>query len=444
MTGCATQTKTVSNPVDAPKEFSNSGNVEVPDRWWTAFENRKLNALIDTALQSNFSLKTAWQRLRAAKAVVDREASSLLPQLEATAQAEATRSESETEFAENEQLSLGLTATYEIDLWGRIRSAVDAEEYRARATYYDYQTATLSLSAEITTTWYQLAEARKQIALINEQIQTNRKVLNSLVNRYGSGRIRAVDILRQKQLLESTREQKLVAESRAQVLEHQLAVLLGRPPQKRVTVEHEQLPSLPPLPTAGIPIELIKRRPDVRSAFNLLKAADRDLASAISNQYPRLTISATASTAANSVSNLFKDWALSVAGNLLAPLFYGGRLSAEVERMRAVKKQRLYQYGQAVLVAFQDVEDALIQEKKQRKRLENIEYQIKLARKSFKQLRFQYFNGAADFLEVLTALTEVQQLSRDRLSAKLTLIEYRIALYRALAGSFKTERELHD
>src|SRR5699024_6820508 len=111
--------------------------------------------------------------------------------------------------------------------------------------------------------------------------------------------------------LESTREEKLVAESRVQVLEHQLAVLHGRPPQGGIAPKPEHLPKLPPLPEAGIPIELLRRRPDVQRAFNLLPAADRDLASAISNQYPRLTLSASASTAAESAGNLFKDWALS-------------------------------------------------------------------------------------------------------------------------------------
>src|SRR5699024_9450730 len=325
---CATQTKNVSFPVDAPQTFSNSGTREVPDRWWTAFDNEKLNVVVDTALQSNFNLKTAWQRLRASRAVVDREASALLPSLEATAQGEVSRSQSETRFEDTEQLSLGLSATYEVDLWGSIRSTVEAEQFRARATLAEYQTAGLSISAEITRTWYRLAEARNQVELVNQQIQTNTKVLNALVNRYGGGQIRTVDILRQKQLLESTREQKLVAESRVQVLEHQLAVLHGRPPQEGIAPKPEHLPKLPPLPEAGIPIELVRRRPDVQSAFNLLKAADRDLASAISNQYPRLTLSASVSTAAESAGNLFKDWALSFAGNMLTPIFYGGQLSA--------------------------------------------------------------------------------------------------------------------
>ncbi len=439
---CATQTKNVSLPVDTPQTFSNSGTSEMPDRWWTAFGSKELNAAVDTALQSNFNLKTAWQRLRASQAVVDRESSVLFPDLEATAQAETTRDrDTESDFEDAESLSLGLSSVYEVDLWGRIRSAVDAEQFRAQATLADYRTAGLSLSAEITRTWYRLAEALNQVKLVEQQINTNEKVLNLLVNRYGGGQIRVVDILRQKQLLESSREQKQVAESRTQVLENQLAVLLGRPPQQDIDLRPEHLPDLPPLPETGVPMDLVRRRPDVRSAFNLLQAADRDLASAISNQYPRMTLSASVTTFADNAGSLFEDWAMSFGGNLLAPIFRGGELRAEVDRTEAVKQQQLYQYGQTVLVAFREVEDALVQEQKQKQRIKNIREQVKLATQAYEQLQFQYFNGAANYLEVLTALDEVQQLRRDMLSARLTIVEFRIALYRALAGSFETGRE---
>jgi len=101
----------------------------------------------------------------------------------------------------------------------------------------------------------------------------------------------------------------------------------------------------------------------------------------------------------------------------------------------------LFEYGQTVLTAFREVEDALIREQKQRERIESIDKQVKLARQAFDQLRVQYLNGAINYLDVLTALTEVQQLQRDQLAAKLDLLSFRISLYRALSGSVNTERE---
>lgn len=437
--GCAEVSRTVSEPVPPPPSFSGAGTAELPERWWTALGDADLNAAVDTALVANFDLRTAWERLREAQAVTDRTAAFLFPSLEASADGEVSRPEDDDRSTE--ALRLGMAAVYEVDLWGRIRSQVQAEQLRAEATLADYQTAALSLSAEIARTWAQLAEAQNQVALVDQQIETNTTVLELLENRFGTGQVRAVDLLRQRQLIESTREQRTIAESRRQVLKHQLAVLLGRPPQSGPGVTPTDLPELPPLPDTGVPLDLVQRRPDVRRAFLQLQAADRDVASAISNQFPRLTLTASTSTAAQSVGNLFQDWMTTLAGNLLAPLFYGGELRAEVDRTQAVRQQRLFAYGQTTLTAFQEVEDALVRELRQRDRIVQIDAQIELAEQAYAQLQVEYFNGTSNYLDVLTALDEVQALRRDRLAAQLTLTDIRITLYRALAGSFSTARE---
>ena len=439
--GCAGSPETTA-PVEPPSDFSASGTQDVPDEWWTTFENDRLNAVVDSATASNFTLRTAWERVQAARAVVDRESGALFPDLQADGQARVSRTESaESDVETGEDFSAGLSSAYEVDLWGRIRSRVQAEQLRFEATQADYQAAALSLSAEVVRAWVQLAEARSQLQLVEQQVETNVTVLNLLESRFNTGQIQSVDVLRQRQLVESTREQQAAAESRVQVVEHRLAVLLGRPPQAGVEAPPDSLPTLPPLPETGVPTDLIQRRPDVQSAFHRLQAADRDLAAAISDQFPRLSLSASASTAAESAQDLFQTWAYSFAGNLLAPIFRGGELRAEVDRSAAVKQQRLYEYGQTILTAFQEVEDALIQEQKQQEQIQRIRRQIELAQQAYEQLRLQYLNGSGDYLDVLTALDEVQQLQRDLLSARLTRVQDRIGLYRALAGAFETGRE---
>ena len=101
---------------------------------------------------------------------------------------------------------------------------------------------------------------------------------------------------------------------------------------------------------AGLPLELVRRRPDMQQSYALLLAADRDMASAVRNKYPRISINTRGQLRANNFANLFDNWAYSIAGNLLAPLFYGGQLSAEVNRNEAIKQQRLFEYGQATLL----------------------------------------------------------------------------------------------
>ncbi len=437
--GCAPKTTEATLPVEAPDTFSNTGDLQLPERWWTTLDDPQLNNLIDSALVANFDLQVAWDRLQAAQAVIKRESAPLLPQIDASLQTGI--SFPQPDFVGGENTRLGLQAEYELDLWGRIRASVEAERFRFNATLSDYQAAAISLSAEIALTWYRLLEARSQAALIDRQIETNEQILSLLETRLGRGQVQGVDIIRQRQLLEATREQRAFAEADVQVLENQLSVLSGRPPQRGINNQSENLPALPPLPETGVPIELVRRRPDIQSAYFRLKAADRDLAAAISSKYPRLSISGNASLRSNSFDNLLQEFAYSFAGNILAPIFYGGRLNAEVDRNEAVKQQRLYEYGQAVLIAFQEVEDALIQEQKQRESIQFLEKQVNLARQAYDRLRTGYLNGTSNYLDVLTALDQEQQLRRDLLSANLILLEFRIALYRALAGSIETEQD---
>lgn len=440
--GCSPKFSNVALPIDDLKEFSYSGPSILEDKWWTAFNDEQLNILIDSALQSNLDLAATWQQFLASRAIVAREAGDKWPQIAASAQSAINLPE--PDFVGGENTQLGLSANYELDLWGRIRSSVQAEKFRSEASLYDYRTAAISLSAEIATTWYQLIAAKKQLQITKDQISTNEDIIKLIRTRFVGGQIRAVDILRQAQLLESTKEQQIIFETNVALLENQLAVLMGKQPQLNVTFETTDLPTLPELPEAGMPLELIRRRPDIQQSYAVLLAADRDMASAVRSKYPRLSVSARGQLRSNSFQNLFDNWAYTLAGNILAPLFYGGQLSAEVDRTQAIKQQRLLEYGQTTLEAFQEVENGLIQEIKQKQRVDNIGRQLELAQKSNRQLRVEFLNGFSPYLDVLIGLDAEQQLRRDYIVSQRQLILIRIALYRALAGGFETEREIDN
>lgn len=396
-----------------------------------------MNSLVDQALEANLQLAGDWEQFRAALAVVQREKSFLWPDIQASARTAISRPE--PDFAGGENLQIGVSASYEIDLWGRIRSGIEAERFRAQASYFDYQAAAMTLSAETAITWFRLLSARKQLDLINKQIETNQDIVRLIRARFTGGQIRAVDILRQEQLLESTKDQRIFYETNIELLKNQLSVLLGRPPQNTVSFPRDSLPELPPMPETGLPLELIRRRPDVKQAYNLVLAADRDMAQAIRNKYPRISLNLEGQMRSNNYNSLFQDWAYTLAGNIVAPLIYGGRLRAEVDRTQAIKNQVLYDYGQTVLISFREVEDALIREQKQKERIKVLQDRLDLAKKTNDQLRIEFLNGLSDYLDVLLQLDEQQQLQRDMIEAKQTLLEIRISLYRALAGDFGYE-----
>ena len=430
LAGCLHRGGESAPPVAVPQAFSAGGEAEAPERWWTAFGDGELDRLVATALADNLDLRAAYERLRAARAVTRRERSGLFPELDATADAEARRSE----FVDDEGLTAGFSASYEVDLWGRVRATADAAEFRAEATRADYEAAALSLSGEVARTWYALVEARRQAEVLREQIESNRQVLELLENRFGSGQVRGVDLLRQEQLVESTREQLAVVRADLETLEHGLSVLLGSPPGPAVGAEDARLPRLPPLPETGAPAELVRRRPDLAAARERLRAADRELAAAVSNRYPRVNLTGSLTTATEDPSDFLRDWLGTAAGDVVAPLLDGGERRAEVDRTEAVRRQRLLEYGQTVLEAFREVEDALARERRQAERVRRLREQLDLARRAYEQLRVEYLNGVSDYIDVLTALTEQQELRRELLRERRRRVVFRIDLYRALAG----------
>lgn len=432
--GCANRDVIGSFKTETPPSFADSGDAIVPDRWWRAFEEPALNLKVNQAFDGSFTLATALQRLAASRALARREASDLWPDVDGVAGIASLLGPGDDRTI----YSWGLDTSYQVDLWGQIRSRVEAERLRADATHADYHVVALTLSAEIARTWFSLIEAHAQAELVEQQIQTNRNGLEAQELRFGlAGIVRSPDVLRQRQLVESTLEQRVIVKARIEVLEHQLAVLLGQPPQGASYDTGTRLPQLPPLPATGLPAELLRRRPDVRRDYLALLAADRDLAAAITDQYPRISLTASVENIADNPSSLFRDWFVGLGSQLIGPLLDGGQRRAEVDRTTAVVRQRFNEYGDTMLNAFREVEDSLALEKYQLERITHLKAQLELARQSSDQLREQYLIGDANYLDVLSAITTQQRLQRDTLTAQLELLLIRVALYLALAGDFE-------
>lgn len=432
--GCANKRLRPAFLAKSYPPFSDAGQAEMPDRWWRAFDNPALNLQVNTALGDNFDLAAALQRLRAAQALTRREASDLFPDVNGLVSTNNTFGPGPNQTG----LNWGLDSAYQVDLWGQIRSRVDAERLRAEATRADYHAVALSLAAEVARTWFSLIEAYAQHELLEEQVETNRNSLKAQELRFELGGGGSPDVLRQRQLVESTLEQIVIVQARIEVLEHQLAVLTGQPPQTASYTPGAVLPELPPLPQVGLPSELLNRRPDVRADYLAMAAADRDVASAISAQYPRLNLSASLINSAETPETLFRDWFVSIGGQLIAPLIDGGQRRAEVDRTRALVCQRFQEYGQTMLIALQEVEDNLALERYQIQRIERLDAQLKWAGLASDQLLQRYYVQEADYLDILSAIQSQQRLQRDILSARLDLILIRIGLYLALAGDFDT------
>lgn len=439
LAGCATSPKIETiQPVEAPA-FSDTGERAQATPWWNAFSSPPLESLIEEALANNYDLAIAWERLESARELARRSQADLYPTLDATAGAGYSGGSA---GSGDPRFSLGLEAAWEIDLWGRIDAEVAAETIRLGARLSDYHAAAVSLTAEVADNWFRIVETRGQSRLLQSQLETNEAVLNLLKTRFAAGQIRNADVLRQERLTETTREQFAIIEGRLRILNHQLALILGRAPQGFTAPDGSELPEMDPLPSTGLPADLVERRPDVRSARLAVAAALKDTEAAFSARFPRISLGATLATSAERPADLFANWLASIAGQLTAPVFDAGQRKAEVRNREAIVRQQLAAYGSSVINAFAEVENSLSRESTAARRVTSLRTQLEIARQTWRQLRVQYLNGVTDYLNVLDALATTQRLERDLLQARFDQVASRIELHRALAGPLETDREV--
>ncbi len=456
--GCMVhQTGESHPPLGMPGAFSASGEAPLADHWWEAFGDPHLTALVDEALAGNFTIRSAWDRLDQARAVAQKAGAPLWPFLDGTAGASRSVTENEGEGTTGGRggfggtpggtvrtyttdVSLGLTASYEVDLWGRIRSARDAAILDVAASAEDLRAAAITLSAQIAGTWLRMGELRGRLAILDDQHATNEQVLELITLRFRRGRAGATDVLQQRQLVEATRGERTLVQSGIAVLEHQLAILLGRAPGTANLPEVTAVPPLPPLPETGLPADLLRRRPDVLASELRVRSADARVGAAVADQFPRLSLAATVGTSAEQVRDLFDNWVATLAANVVAPLFDANLRGAEVHRTRALLSERLNVYGQTVLDALAEVEDALVQEARQAENVASLERQLALARQASEQTLANYTKGTDDFTRYLTTLLSYQNLEKATLQARRDLALFRVDLYRALAGGWTMDR----
>lgn len=438
--GCSKPLAQIKMPVTLPDHFSMDGQAPITEKWWEQFEDAKLNALIEEALTDNLDLLMTWDRLALAQAQMRKSGADLLPSVDMNTSTGRKINRNNGNRNTTGDYSYGMGASYEIDLWGKIRSNQQAAIYNQIASRHDVHAAAMTLSASIAQTWYQLIEQQGQIQLLDEQIKLNKQVLEIVDLRFRQGQTAASDVLRQKSLVESRNGDRILALSEAKVLKHQLAVLLGKLPNSFEINAPISLIKLPMLPATGLPLDVIQRRPDVLSAYQNILAADRDLAQAIADQYPTVSLSLNVGTSSEKIRDLFDNWFANLAANVVGPIFDGGQRKAEVSRQKALVSEALHNYHNAILTAINDVEDSLVQELHQVQYIESLQKQLKLNRDAVNRIRDQYIKGGQDYLNVIDSLLDMQGSERDLLSAQEKQIEYRITLCRSLSGSWQMKQ----
>jgi len=430
-----------------PASFSHSGSTETPDRWWTALGSPVLDDLVETALDENLDLRAAWARLDQARALGATARAPRRPQVDASIGANRFRqvflfggaaSGMPANAFYRSQYDVSVSAGYELDLWNRMRYSVMAANRDTAARRSDLEAMAMTLVASITETWVNALEQRRQLEVLQDQILAGETFLELIELRLGQGMASALDVYQQRQQVASTRANIPLIRSALALLENRLNTLLGNPPGT-LRLSGHTLPTLSELPDTGLPLELLERRPDVRSALERLLSADSRVRVAIAQTKPSLRLNASTGFSAATAGKLFNTWIWSLGAQLLTPILDGGRRRAELRRTKAVVEERIHTYGSSVLTAIREVEDALILEFHQRAYLRELESNLELAQATLDEAKARYLNGLSDYLSVLAALQALQGLERNLISAHRQLIAHRISLHRALGGTWMGE-----
>jgi NodT family efflux transporter outer membrane factor (OMF) lipoprotein len=437
VTSCSINTHDFDAPVMVSERFSLSGEAQMPSLWWINLQDPVLNGLVDKALSDNFDIKVAYYRVKQSYAIARKAGSELIPAVNGSAGLERiTQYQEGIGQSRSEIFSIGVAASYELDLWGRIRANTLAAELDGASAVLAMQTAKITVSAQIASVWYQLVEQQLQLRLLNRQIEINEQYVELVTVRFEGGQATAADLFQQRQVLDSALGDRFKVLAQIQVLKNQIAVLTGEAPGKLDFNGHYEFPKLPVLPSTGLTADLLKRRPDIQQSYLALQAADVRIAAAVADRLPRISLSASIDTKAPDLQDFFNNWMATLAGNLVIPIIDGGRRVAEVERTEAVSAESLNEYGKKIVTAIEEVENSLVQESRQHERLDSLKKQLHSLDEANKQIRQRYLYGTIDFLRVLTSLTNLQSLERSFIQAELELIKYRIDLYRALAGGW--------
>lgn len=434
----------VRKPVMAGIEFPETytiydESVPSPDRWWEAFGSAELDRLISTALANSFTIRTSLARLRQSDALAVQAGADRLPDLDLKASASDTWRDSDGESVTSRSRSLTLVSNYEIDFWGKAAAEERSAVLEQEASREELYTAALTLASEITIKWLDLISVRRQMTLLRQQLETNRTILDLIELRYLKGMATALDIYQQRQAVAEIEASLPQIESRFQTILYELAVLVGKPPRSDLEITADTFPEVSSLPRTGVPADLLSRRPDIRAAGLLLRAAEGQVTAARAGRLPSVTLSATAGFSSESISDLLERWIASLAASLTYTVFDSGSKDAEVLRQEAIVEERLASYEETVLTAIREVEDAMLREVKQAEYIAALERQLEISREGFREAESHYRKGLSDYLPVLTALTSTQRLERSMVLAKYDRLTYRVALHRALGGDWMEE-----
>jgi outer membrane protein, multidrug efflux system len=472
--GCAVGPNYKAPKVDAPDQFSEIGSATQPttepaagpstqastrpdyQSWWETLNDPELNCLIARAVQTNPDVLAATARIREARGERGVVTSGLFPQINATGSYTHTRDSqnlpgiselsggsSGFQFSglEADLWQAGFDATWEIDVFGGTRRAIESASANVQAAVWDRRDVLVSLLAEVAVNYIELRGSQRELQIAQGNLGSQQQTLDLTRRRAEGGLVPYLDVAQQEAQVATTAATIPTFEAQIRLAIHHLGVLLGESPGAL----SDELSVVAPIPVGpssvppGVPSELLRRRPDVRRAERQLAAATAQIGVAVADFFPQFSVTGAMGTASQQIKKLFDYTSRSydIAPGVTWDIFDAGKVYSNVKVQNALQAEALQTYRKAVLQSFQDVDDSLVSFNREQVRLQALREAVVANQRAVDLSTELFEKGSADFLSVLDAqrslfaAEDAMAQSEEQVSANL------VSLYKALGGGWQ-------
>ncbi|WP_291853212.1 efflux transporter outer membrane subunit [Bradyrhizobium sp.] len=448
-------TKDLPDPaLDVPAGYKSARLTAATDApptldWWRGFRSRELTGLMEEAQTVNLDIAAATARFKQADAQARIAGAALLPALSGAGQETYSRTSGSSASGltiggrEVVNFSASLSASYELDFWGKNRNAAQAAEETAAATRFDRDVVALTTLTTVANAYFQVLAAQDRIRTAQRNIASAERILNAIKERLRAGTGNDLDVAQQESVLAN---QRALVPPLRQTLDQNinaLATLVSRPPEA-VRVAGGSLNNIAaPRVTPGLPSELLTQRPDIRRQEAQLAAATANVGSARAQFFPSIQLTGQGGYQSSALASLFQPQAafFNMVGSLTQPIFDGGRILGNFELTRARQDELLQTYRKTVVQAFADVDNALMSIRQTTERLRLQRQVVAASRRAFQLSEQQLRAGTADIVTVLNTQLTLFQAEDSLLQAQLARLLAIVSLYQALGGGWEPRME---
>ncbi len=421
-------------------------NPAINPSWWTLFNDATLDNLVDQALKSNASMRQAVARVEQADALARQAGASFFPEIDGSAGLSNTKASTKSATYVASQPAIrhtrtaGLSTSFELDVWGRVRRTNEAARATLLASQYSHDAIRLSVAGLVTDAYLSLRAYDAQIVITGETVKSREESLKLVKTRVEAGLASPLDGFQAEGALAAAQAQLAEQRRLRSLAEHQLALLTGNPELKIAAGDLKQLPLLPQ-PPAGLPSDLIEGRPDVKQAEQELIAANAGIGIAKAGYFPKFTLTGSLGSESKVLSDLFSagsgTWSLGLSA--LMPILDFGRTSALVDQAKALNQQSLIAWQNSLQTAYKEVRDALVSLREYGEEEAAQTTRVDRAEKAMAISRLRYEAGHAGYLEVLDAQRTLNDAQLSAIAVRQARLSTSVSLFKALGGGWKSD-----